>query len=111
MTDMDEGRPFLGRTATGDFDKGTLAISEEDYVQNILERFGMLKYNKGNTPLDIRARTIERAAGEKLLARGALSSARLSRGRFSTLHRLPATASAIRPTKSQTRGVSPQRLI
>ena len=84
MTDMGEISLVLGMTATGDFDKGTLTTSQEDYLQN--------------API-IQAQTIERAAGEKRLARdGALPGYR----GVATLPRL---------TNSQPRGVSPPRLI
>lgn len=31
----------LGMTVTRDLEKGTLSITQKDYVHNILERFGM----------------------------------------------------------------------
>lgn len=49
-TGMGEASLILGITVTRDYDKGTLTSSQSAYLQNILERFGMLKGNTVHTP-------------------------------------------------------------
>ena len=41
MSDMGEVSHILGMTVTRDNDQGTLSITQKDYVDHILERFGM----------------------------------------------------------------------
>ena len=50
MSDMGEVSLILGMTVTRDYDQGTLSITQKDYVENILERFGMEECNPVHTP-------------------------------------------------------------
>ena len=65
ITDTGEVSLILGMSISRDYDKGTLTMSQADYLHNVLERFGMLECNSQHTW--IRARTIQRAA-EKPIA-------------------------------------------
>ncbi len=50
MTDMGEVSLILGMSVTRNYEKGTLTITQKDYVHNILERYGMLDCNSVHTP-------------------------------------------------------------
>ena len=50
MTDMGEVTRILGMEVKRDYDQGTLAITQTDYVENLLERFEMQNANVAHTP-------------------------------------------------------------
>ena len=50
MTDMGEVKRILGIDVQRDYEQGTLAISQEHYVNTLLERFGMQEANPVSTP-------------------------------------------------------------
>ncbi|CAB1114413.1 unnamed protein product [Ectocarpus sp. CCAP 1310/34] len=50
MTDMGEVKRILGIDVERDYEQGTLAISQEHFVNTLLERFGMQEANRVNTP-------------------------------------------------------------
>ncbi|CAB1101179.1 unnamed protein product [Ectocarpus sp. CCAP 1310/34] len=50
MADMGEGKRILGIDVERDYEQGTLAISQEHYVNTLLERFGMQEANPVSTP-------------------------------------------------------------
>ena len=50
MTDMGEVTRILGVEVKRDYDQGTLAITQTDYVENLLERFEMQNANVAHTP-------------------------------------------------------------
>ena len=50
MTDMGEVTRILGMEVKRDYDQGTLAITQTDYVENLLERFEMQNANVAYTP-------------------------------------------------------------
>ena len=50
MTDMGEVTRILGMEVKRDCDQGTLAITQTDYVENLLERFEMQNANVAHTP-------------------------------------------------------------
>ena len=50
MTDMGEASVLLGKKVTRDYKQGTLPISQVNYVNSILERFGMKDCNPVHTP-------------------------------------------------------------
>ena len=50
MTDMGEVTRILGMEVKHDYDQGTLAITQTDYVENLLERFEMQNANVAHTP-------------------------------------------------------------
>ena len=50
MTDMGEVIRILGMEVKRDYDQGTLAITQTDYVENLLERFEMQNANVAHTP-------------------------------------------------------------
>ena len=50
MTDMGEVTNILGVEVKRDYDQGTLAITQTDYVENLLERFEMQNANVAHTP-------------------------------------------------------------
>ena len=50
MTDMGEVTRILGMEFKRDYDQGTLAITQTDYVENLLERFEMQNANVAHTP-------------------------------------------------------------
>ena len=50
MTDMGEVTRILGMEVKRDYDQGTLAITQTDYVENLLERFEMQNANAAHTP-------------------------------------------------------------
>ena len=50
MTDMGEVSLIFGMKVTRDYKQGTLSISQVDYVNSILERFGMKDCNPVHTP-------------------------------------------------------------
>lgn len=50
MTDMGEVSLILGMTVTRDYETGTLSITQKNYVNNIIERFGMEDCNPVHTP-------------------------------------------------------------
>ena len=50
MTDMGEVNRILGMEVKRDYDQGTLAITQTDYVENLLERFEMQNANVAHTP-------------------------------------------------------------
>lgn len=45
MTDMGEVSLIFGMNVTTNYQEGTLTITQNDYVQSILERYGMLDCN------------------------------------------------------------------
>lgn len=49
MRDMGEVTDTLGKEVKRGYDQGTLAITQTDYVENVLERFGMKHANIANT--------------------------------------------------------------
>ena len=49
-TDMGEVSLILRMSVSRDYDKGALNISQADYLQNVLERFGILECNTFKTP-------------------------------------------------------------
>ena len=49
-TDMGEVTRILGMEVKRDYDQGTLAITQTDYVENLLERFEMQNANVAHTP-------------------------------------------------------------
>ena len=49
MTDMGEVTRILGMEVKRDYDQGTLAITQTDYVENLLERFEMQNANVAHT--------------------------------------------------------------
>ena len=61
MTDMGEVTRNLGMEVKRDYDQGTIAITQTDYVENLLERFEMQSECRAHT--GIRTRAIIRAAG------------------------------------------------
>ena len=50
MADMVDVSIILGMSVSRDYDKGALNISQADYLQNVLERFGILECNTVKTP-------------------------------------------------------------
>ena len=50
MTDMGEVKRILGIDVQRDYEQGTLAISQEHYVNTLLERFGMQEANPVSRP-------------------------------------------------------------
>ena len=50
MTDMGEVTRILGMEVKRDYDQGTLAITQTDYVENLLERFEMQNANVAHRP-------------------------------------------------------------
>ena len=50
MTDMGEVTRIFGMEVKRDYDQGTLAITQTDYVENLLERFEMQNANVAHTP-------------------------------------------------------------
>ena len=50
MTDMGEVTRILGMEVKRDYDQGALAITQTDYVENLLERFEMQNANVTHTP-------------------------------------------------------------
>ena len=50
MADMGEVTRILGMEVKRDYDQGTLAITQTDYVENLLDRFEMQNENVAHTP-------------------------------------------------------------
>ena len=50
ITDMGEVSLTLGLNVTGNYEEGTLTTTQKDYVQNVLERHGMLDSNSVHIP-------------------------------------------------------------
>lgn len=52
MKDLGEVRNFLGLTITRDIKRGILEISQQPYIEKILDRFGMKDCKRVSTPMD-----------------------------------------------------------
>ena len=50
MTEMGEVNRILGKEVKRDYDQGTLAMTQTDYVENLLERFEMQNAKVAHTP-------------------------------------------------------------
>ena len=50
MTELGEVTRILGMEVKRDYDQGTLAITQTDYIENLLERFEMQNANVAHTP-------------------------------------------------------------
>ena len=53
MKDLGNISYYLGITVTQDLEKGILTLCQENYLTDVLERFGMLDCRPINTPLDV----------------------------------------------------------
>lgn len=64
MKDLQDVKHFLGMEIKRDFQRSRLEISQEQYVEKVLKRFGMSECKPIGTPLDPNARWIKAKADE-----------------------------------------------
>ena len=107
MTDMDEVSLILGMSVCRDYDNITLTISQADYLQSVLKRFGKLQCNRVNTVSNYLTSSRRKSYWERRTS----SYTRQWKGRYSASQRLKAKTSATQSIHSQGHAVSPQRLI